>query len=187
MCQGLPDQEQAAWNQPVIHTHTSLHHTACTQMYCSTYIQTHYNTYPAVSNLSVQLSGLASLYTCDTTPLSTVHSLLSITYVHILLNRKVMWCPSAHPAHHIALCFTDALGECLQCCPAHRPTHPVDAVVEVGQQVIGQSTVTNLQSEVGVNAVTRGGEGGGAGWASSRKLCVWCIHMYKTHKLCRIV
>ena len=158
------------------HTHTQ-HFITPYSMYCSTYIQTHYNTYLAVSNLSVQPSGLASLYTYDTTPLSTVHPLLSITYVHILLNRNVMWCPSAHPAHHIALCFTDALCECLQCCPAHRPTHPVDAVVEVGQQVIGQSTVTNLQSEVGVNAVTRG-RGRGWGRMSKQQKVMCLMHTY---------
>ena len=70
-----------------------------------------------------------------------------------------------HSAHHIALHFTDALSECLQCCPTHGSAHPVHAVVEVREKVIGQSAVTNLHREVGVNAVPVGeGEGrwGGA-------------------------
>ena len=58
-----------------------------------------------------------------------------------------------HSAHHIALHFTDALSECLQCCPTHRSAHPVHTVVEVREKVIGQSAVTNLHREVGVNAV----------------------------------
>ena len=68
----------------------------------------------------------------------------------------VQWFPSAHSAHHIALHFADALSECLQCGPTHGSTHPINTVVEVGEQVKGQSTVTNLHREAGVDAAQGG-------------------------------